>query len=168
MRIQLLETKTGKLLPAQIKKATFKDMPLKKDGWNFNWRSLFRIERMEVYKVSLVDTPDITEGVIAFSLQRNEMIELEDVEIAPYNIGRNGKYKRLTGALIAFCCLQSQTRGKGNYRGFVGFTSKTDLIAYYRKKYGASQAFGQRMFFSEETGKILIKKYLENEENKES
>ena len=66
MKIQLLETKTGKLVPAFIGKATVKDMPLKKDGWNFNWRNLFKEEGAEVYKVSLDGSPNKIEGIIIF------------------------------------------------------------------------------------------------------
>jgi hypothetical protein len=164
MKIQLLETKTGKLVPAFIGKATVKDMPFKKDGWNFNWRNLFKEEGAEVYKVSLDGSPNKIEGIIIFQLKNDEMLEMNNIEIAPYNIGNAGKYKRVSGVLIAFCCIQSLTLGKGNYKGFVSFESKTSLISYYQNKYGATQIIGQKMFFDQETGAELIKKYLNNEE----
>lgn len=38
MKVFLQDVKNDKLVEAIIEKADRKDMPLKKDGWQFNWR----------------------------------------------------------------------------------------------------------------------------------
>lgn len=52
MKITIRETKTGNEIPAQILKADKKDMPLKKNGWQFNWRELYRDEETMFYKLT--------------------------------------------------------------------------------------------------------------------
>lgn len=57
------------------------------------------------------------------------------------------------------------TQGKGGYQGFLSFTSKTELIPLYRERYGAQIAIGRSLFFNPETGKKLMKKYLDLDYN---
>lgn len=44
--------------------------------------------------------------------------------------------------------------------GYVAFTAKSDLIAYYRKVLHAQVARGQRMFLDEAAAEILLDKYI--------
>lgn len=88
------------------------------------------------------------------------MVFMDNVEVAPHNFGKNKKYDFVAGCLISFACLESFEKGQNNYKGFLSFESKTELIPYYAKKYGAMLALGQRMFIDPEAGKVLIKKYL--------
>lgn len=161
MKIQLLATKTGKLQPAFIEKATLKDMPLKKDGWNFNWRELFRENISgKFYKISLEHSPKIIEGMLLLVLMNGEMVEMKNIEIAPHNYGVKGENDYVAGCLISYACLKSKTMGLGAYKGFLSFESKTKLIPIYQKKYGAVPSLGQRMFIEEQVGEKLIKEYL--------
>jgi len=50
---------------------------------------------------------------------------------------------------------------KGNYKGYLVFTSKGVLIEYYQKKYNAELIFRERMILSPEKGKELILNYLQ-------
>lgn len=41
MKVMLKDTQSGNPVAAEIKAAELADMPLKKDGWQFNWRELY-------------------------------------------------------------------------------------------------------------------------------
>lgn len=160
MRVYLVNTKTNKREVANISKAVKKDLPFKKDGWNFNWRVLFKTEGSDFYKICLSETPDQIEGIIMITLNYGEMVFMNNVELAPHNIGKKKKYENIAGCLIAFACKDSFERGKNTYKGFLSFDSKTELIELYQNKYGAIWAMGQKMFFDPLGGKKLMREYL--------
>jgi hypothetical protein len=160
MELDLLEVKTGLLKEGVIEMATFKEMPLKKDGWQFNWRVLAKTEGVKVYKCILKDHPEEIQGVIMLSTMYDEMLFMNNIEVAPHNLGKNGTFHNVAGGLIGFACLQSFDLGKGNYKGYLSFDSKTELIELYQERYGATLAMKQRMFIDPEQGKILIDQYL--------
>ncbi|MEZ4847150.1 MAG: hypothetical protein R3B93_00665 [Bacteroidia bacterium] len=160
MLIELLEKKTGKKLLAKISKAVKNELPTKKDGWNFDWRGLYKVEGAEFYKISLNKSPELVEGVLMLTIYNGEMLFMNNIEAAPHNIGNNKKYENIAGCLLAFACRESFERGKEGYHGFLSFDSKTALIELYQKKYGASLALGNKMFFDPGAGKRLMKKYL--------
>lgn len=88
------------------------------------------------------------------------MVIMDVIEIAPHNIGSsNKKYNDVAGCLIAFACRES-FKIEGNYKGFLTFTSKTNLIDWYKNTYGATQTLGQRMFIDDLAGLKLTEKYL--------
>ncbi len=160
MDVQILEVKIGGMIDALIERASSKDMPLKKDKWQFNWRSLYKTEGAEFYKLTLKETPFTVEGVVMFTLMNEEMLYMNNIEIAPHNFGSNGKYDHVAGCLIAFGCKYSVSSGKNHYEGYLTFDNKTKLVPLYRNKYGAIQAMGLRMFIEPEIGVLLIRKYL--------
>jgi len=160
MKVELIESSTGKVHLADIKLIKYKELPLKKDGWSFNWKSLFKIEGSELYKISLEESPSEIQGVLMVTILYGEMLFMNNVENAPHNIGKNKRYENTAGCLLAFACKLSFEKGKGNYVGFLSFDSKTKLVELYQNKYGASLAMGHKMFFGSEAGKALMKKYL--------
>ena len=88
------------------------------------------------------------------------MLIMDALELAHHNIGlKNKRYDYVAGCLIAFACRES-FKLDGNYKGFLTFVSKTNLIEWYAKKYGAELALGQRMFIDWKNGEKLIEKYL--------
>lgn len=160
MKIFLQDTLGGELVEAIIEEAGKKDMPLKKDGWQFNWKKLNQIEGSLFYKLTRIKTPKIIEGIMMLTLINDEMLYLNNVEVAPHNYGKDGKYENVAGCLLAYGCYKSFELGKNHYLGFLSFDSKTKLIELYQRKYGAIWAMGQKMFFDPESGKNLMKKYL--------
>lgn len=160
MKIQLKEVETGKLYEGQILESFPKEMPLKKDGWQFTWKKLSKVEGAQFYKITLKDSPKKIEGILMITLINDEMLYMNNVEVAPHNYGRNGKYENVAGCLIAFACKKSFELGKGNYLGFLSFDSKTQLISLYQEKYGAIWAMGQKMFIDPIGGKKLMEEYL--------
>jgi len=134
-------------------------LPLKKDGWKFDWNKLIKEKNTETYVLRLKDSTKQIEGILQLKIE-NEMLIMDVIEIAPHNLGSSNKrFDYVAGCLIAFGCRQS-FRLKGPYKGFLTFTSKTNLIELYKSKYGATQALGQRMFIDDINGLKLIEKYL--------
>ena len=125
-------------------------------------KNLYKIEGAEIFKLTLLESPKVVEGLVMLSLMYGEILYMNNIEVAPHNIGKQGKYDRAAGILIAFGCHKSFEQGKGNYTGYLTFESKTELIPLYQKKYGAILAKGHRMFFEPEVGIDLINKYLED------
>jgi len=160
MEVDLIENKTGLIKKALIELATLKEIPPKKGGWKFTWRKLIKTEGSSVYRISLLETPSRVEGLVMLTLMFDEMIYMNDIEVAPHNYGRNGEYENVAGCLIAFACKESFEKGKNDYRGFLSFDSKTQLIEFYARKYGATVARGSKMYIGPKEGKELIRKYL--------
>jgi len=161
MQIYLLETQTGKAVSALILEAEKEDIPLKKDGWNFTWKDLYKDKNAVFYKLVLEAAPNMVEGIIMISIKNEEMVYLNNIELAPHNIGSKKRYDYVAGCLTAYGCMYAHEHGKGNYHGYACFDSKTELINHYRDKYGAEQTMGQRMYYSPNTGLKLVKKYLD-------
>ena len=162
MQVQLINTDNQEFVSAKIERAYLKDMPLKKNCWQFSWKKLYQTEGTEIYKLTLLESPMVVEGLIMLSLMYGEMLYMNNIEIAPHNIGEAGKLDRAAGCLIAFGCHQSFEKGRGHYTGYLTFESKTQLIPLYQTKYGAMLAVGQRMFIEPEVGIKLMNKYLDN------
>lgn len=160
MKVILLERETGIQKSAVVQRILRKELPLKKNGWSFNWRTLFKVEGSEIFKLSLEESPDEIQGIVMLTMFNDEMLFMNNVEVAPHNIGKNKKYDNTAGILLAFACKKSFEKGKGNYNGFLSFDSKTELIELYHEKYGATLAMGHKMYFDPEAGKKLMKEYL--------
>lgn len=112
------------------------------------------------FKITLEESPDQIEGMVMLSLMYDEMLYLNNIEVAPHNYGKGGQYDNVAGCLLAFACRMGMSHGKGNYKGFLAFDSKTELIELYQNKYGATWAMGQKMYFTPEAGDKLMEKYL--------
>lgn len=150
----------GEMVEAKIQVADIDEMPLSRDGWNFDWRKAFKEGDTVTYVLKVVDAPNIVHGLLQLKTD-GEMVIMNLIEISPENLG--GGNKRLddvAGCLIAFACRES-FKAKGNYQGYLSFQSKTELIVLYQEKYGAETAGGQMMFIDPTQGLRLISQYLE-------
>ena len=157
--VYILETKSNRFIEADIVVAKRKNVPLKKDGWNFNWKQLVQEQNTQTFILKTIELPQSVEGALHLKVESGMLI-MDAVEIAPHNIGRNKKrYDYVAGCLIAFACRES-FKLEGSYKGFLTFVSKTNLIKWYSEKYDATLTLGQRMFIDSESGEKLINKYL--------
>ena len=155
--INILDAINGELVKSEIVVPDTKALPLKKDGWNFNWRQLSK--NGTIYVLRTIDSSENIEGALCLR-NEYEMLIMDALELAPHNTGRaNKRYDYVAGCLIAFACRES-FKIQGEYQGFLTFVSKTNLIKWYSEKYGAELALGQRMFIDWENGEKLIDKYL--------
>ena len=160
--IYILDIINEKLVEAEIIPLEKKDVPLKKEGWKFNWREATRNTKLKPYVLKLKNEPKTVEGAVLLKIEE-EMLIMDILEIAPHNVGQKKKYDYVAGTLIAYSCRESFKLG-GNYKGFLTFVAKTKLIGWYMEKYGAQLALGQRMFIDWEMGKKLVEEYLNRKE----
>ncbi|MBY0481723.1 MAG: hypothetical protein K2Q21_10230 [Chitinophagaceae bacterium] len=158
MIVEILDVFNNRILKAEIVPAESTSMPQKRNGWNFNWKKLLKNENTKTVMLRLVETPQTIEGVLQLKNYGNMLI-MDVIEIAPHNIGPHKKYEHVAGCLIAYACRES-FKTEGNYRGYLTFVSKTNLIKWYTSKYGAKLAIGQKMYIDPDKGSELIDKYL--------
>lgn len=135
------------------------NVPSQKDGWKFDWNKQVKESNTKTYILRLKDNIQGIEGILQLRIE-HDMLIMDIIEIAPHNLGStNKKYDYVAGCLIAFACRES-FKIEGPYKGYLTFVSKTNLIEWYKKQYGATQALGQRMFIDDSIGLKLIQKYL--------
>lgn len=79
--------------------------------------------------------------------------DVDIVETAPHNYSHMGRYEGVGAHLFAIAYQVSIDAGCD---GFVTFTSKSDLVEYYKEKLGAEVFRDRRMYIDEEAARILI------------
>lgn len=95
------------------------------------------------------------------SLYNQEMVFMNNLEIAPWNIGSGKRYDRVAACLIAFGCKLAIETGKGAYQGYLTFVSKTQLLQHYEKIYGAKRTTGLTMYIDPIQSEKLIYSFLD-------
>ncbi len=160
----IIDNQTNELIDVEIVGATYKTLPLKKNGWKFNWRKAYKDENSSIFILRIKLNPASIQGALQLVVQEGMLI-MNLVEIAPQNIGSTLKrYDFVAGCLIAFSCRES-FKLENNYKGFLTFESKTRLIELYKNKYFAQQAMGQKMFIEPADGRKLIDTYINRNKN---
>ena len=147
------QTEVYRLTKADLKQVT------KKNKWNFNWKSELENNAKEVYKLAIVNNPNIIQGLLSLSIEQDH-IYISLLENAPFNIGKKKLYEGVAGNLIAYACKISFQRG---FDGFVAFDAKTKLIEHYKTTLNAKLVGGQRMIIDNCAANILVGKYFKNE-----
>ncbi len=130
----------------------------KKTGWNFDWKAELTSNVKEVFKLTILNNPNIIQGLLSLTLEPDH-VYMHLLENAPFNIGQTKLYEGVAGNLIAHACKVSFQQG---FEGFVGFTAKTKLIDHYQKTLGAYTLGGNRMIIPTESAQILIDKYFKS------
>lgn len=158
--IYILDLLKEELVEAEITPVDLKNIPLKKNGWQFNWSKVAKDRKGQTFVLRTLNSPETIEGALNLTIE-HDMLIMNALELAPHNVGTQHKrYDYVAGCLIAFACRES-FKLESNYKGFLTFVAKSRLIQWYMGKYGAQLAIGQRMFIDWETGEELIKKYLQ-------
>ena len=121
MKVKILEVDSDQLISAEIKKGDKKEMPSLADGWSFNFNKHILSKGKRVFVLVKEDTPTIIEGCMIFSNHEFFGPFMDYLEVAPHNWGRNGKYKRIAGCLIAYACRLSFKETIGAERGILTF-----------------------------------------------
>ena len=131
----------------------------KTNGWLFNWKEEFKEPAREVYKLTIVNNPDIIQGLISLEVKEDH-VYMHLVESAPFNKGKTKVYIGVPGNLVAFACKLSFQRG---HEGNVSFLSKTQLVDHYINTLGAIHLGGRVMIIETQTALKLINKYFLNQ-----
>lgn len=99
--IYILDRINGELVKSEIVPIDKKTVPLKKDGWNFNWLQLSKEENGRTYVLRTLNSPELIEGALQLKL-KDEMLIMDALELAPHNIGQKKKrYDYVAGCLIS-------------------------------------------------------------------
>ena len=129
---------------------------LKKKDWLFNWEAEAKLKDRKVYKLVIVDNPNIIQGLISLQ-DRKDHIFMTLIESTKFNRGSKKIYLGVPGNLVAFACKISFDKG---YSGYVSFESKTNLIAHYKKELKAHLLFRNFMAFDSKSASKLIELYF--------
>jgi len=156
VKVNIYDNIRKKKVIGRILQAFKKDLPKSDSDWNFDWKSLYSRNTL-VFKLTYED--DI-QGLLKMSKVDEGYYEMSNLELSPNNFGPNGKFDKIAGCLIAYACLLTFELNQGEYKGYLAFTSKGELIEHYEKQYFAELVFREKMIIFPENGKKLIRKYL--------
>ncbi len=154
----ILNTISGDSFQTEVIRLGKSDMKhiTKTKGWNFNWKQEFDEIKKEVYKLTIVNNPNIIQGLLSVTIEQDHVF-MALLESAPFNIGKRKIYEGVAGNLVAYACKISFQKG---FEGFVVFTAKTKLIDHYEKNLGANHFKNQRMIIDTQAAKTLVEKYF--------
>ena len=153
-------TISGDSFQTEVLRLTTKDLKhlTRKNGWNFDWKSELSNNAKEVFKLTIVNNPEIIQGLVSFTVE-SDHIFMDLLESAPYNVGKNKLYEGIPGNLVAFACKVSFQHG---FNGYIAFTAKTKLIDHYTHSLGAFLLRGHRMIITSASAKFLVEKYFKS------
>lgn len=167
MKIRIVQLSDSKEVDAEIISTSKLILPSLIDGWKFNFKKHSKKTGFITFALVCEETPNIIEGCLIFQMKEKIEPYMAFLEIAPHNKGRNKKFDKIAGCLIAFACRLSFTEGKGDYKGWLAFDvleeNKEDeikLMAVYCEKYGAIKYGETTMLITPEIGQNLITKFL--------
>ena len=150
----IIERLTGKEHKAIVESVVTVDYnQITKANFFFNWKTE---KKNEVYKLRLA-TSDSILGLMSFEKHKVEhRIELKLLAVSKENRGKNKKYERIAGCLIAFVCKVAVT-DYGEY-ACVSLIPKTLLKKHYIKSYGMKEA-GRSVYLEDKCLLELLLKY---------
>ena len=151
VEVKIRNTRNNKFI-AQIEEFRKTDLKRITGDWQFNWKQLYN----STAKFFMISYEDQVQGIIKLEEENESYFVLKNIEVAPWNYGSIGKYKNIAEVLMSYACLKSLELNTGNYKGFLVFSSKGNLIEYYQKKYKAELIFRERMIINPQIGKQLI------------
>ena len=129
---------------------------IKKAEWLFDWKVEAKSIDKKVYKLVIVDNPNIIQGLISLQ-DRGDHIFMPLIESNKFNRGDKKIYLGVPGNLVAFACKVSFDKG---YGGYVSFESKSKLKEHYKKTLGAHFLFGNFMAIDSKAAIKLIDQYF--------
>jgi hypothetical protein len=109
------------------------------DGWLFDFSKNSQQKGKAAFIFVKEDTPKVVEGGMIFSLHETFGPYMDFLEVAQHNKGEDGKYKRVSGCLIAYACGLSFEKGVDSDSGFLKFQALSVNYESTKRieKYGA-------------------------------
>ena len=87
MKLFLRERGTNVSKVGTIVEVSKRDLPFKKDGWQFNWRQLYKMSNARCYKLVAAESPHIIEGLLMLQNDGDAVI-MRNIEKAAHNFGK--------------------------------------------------------------------------------
>lgn len=97
----------------------------------FTWKSLK--QKATIYKLQIVDEEDILGVMALVDFPTEKRIEIKLIASSIENRGKNKKYDRIAGCLIAYACRLSIDKYLKD--ACVSLIPKTELLNHYKQKY---------------------------------
>lgn len=87
LKERILKRESGEIIDTEISLVTKADLKLftKSRGWIFNWKHEFSQTGREVYKLTILGQPDITQGLMSLTVMLDH-VYIHLLESAPYII----------------------------------------------------------------------------------
>lgn len=63
-----------------------------KTGWAFEWRNELKQNDRDVYKLTIVNSPEIIQGLVSFTI-KSDNVFMHLLESAPFNRGKDKVYE---------------------------------------------------------------------------
>jgi len=143
------------MLATKVLPANLKELRLLGGGWLFDWAQ--ESLNFDVHKLVTLENQDEIQGLVSLQIKKG-FVYVSLVESAPHNRNKEKVNDGVGGNLFAFACKLSKEKGFG---GFVTFESKTELMGYYAKNFGAKPiGNSNRMFIDEAAAEKLIATYF--------
>ena len=154
----IIEVCSGICKEAVIEKVHPSDFAiLTKKRYSFNWQSVKKTTT--IYKLTIKGEKDILGVIALIDYPEEKRIEIKLLASSNENQGKNKRYDRIAGCLIAFACKLSAEK----YFKFacVSLLPKTALINHYKQKY--YMAWGGWQLYLESTAldKLVIEYFHE-------
>ncbi len=156
----IVNTISGDSFPTEVSLFTKNDLKqiTKKKGWLFDWKKELNFLDREIYKLTIVNNPNIIQGLTSLTIHHDHVL-IHLIENAPFNRGKEKLYEGVPGNLVAFACKLSFQRGN---QGFVSFHAKTNLINHYIKTLGAYHFSSHLMVIDTDAATKLVDKYFKS------
>lgn len=154
----VLDKKNDNLKKVIIEVVIPKEIKVNSKKFEFDWYKLAKQRNSITYSLKFNEATEEILGLLNLTNIQGMLI-MNMVEVTKENIGKEKNYDYIAGCLIAFACQQSFDIDS-NYKGFLTFNAKSELINLYKIKYFAKQINGQRMYIEPENGVKLIDEYL--------
>ena len=150
-------TVSGDSFKTEVLELTLADIrKIKKEDWLFEWKAEASSKDKKVYKLVIVDNPNIIQGLISLQ-DRGDHIFMPLIESNKFNRGDKKIYLGVPANLVAFACKVSFDKG---YGGYVSFESKSKLKEHYKKTLMAHFLFGNFMAIDSKAAAKLIDQYF--------
>lgn len=136
----------------QVNLVTKNDLDhLTKQQFYFDWKKQFHHQMIKIV------LNDEILGVLSYQHLKDERIEINLLAVSRENCGKQKKYERVAGNLIAYVCREAIKEYGIN--GCVSLIPKTALKKHYSKKYGMKTA-GKIVFLDGAELISMIQNYI--------
>lgn len=150
----LIERESDTVVETEFKERLFPITKTEFQGWKFDW-SKTEEQGYLIYELFIKGDEEV-QGRISLRIDGG-VADVDIVETAPHNYGHTGKYIGVGGHLFAIACQCSLEAGCD---GVVAFTSKSDLVEYYKRELNAIEIMPRRMVIFEDAAQLLLDKYI--------
>ena len=152
----IIEQITAEQRPAHILPTANDDFKkLTSTRYSFNWKKLKK--ENVIYKLTLKDNGDILGLMALHDYPAEERIEIKLLAVSVENIGKNKKYERIAGCMIAFAGRNALLKFKND--PVLSLVPKTELRRHYSNKYGMIDA-GWQLYLEGKALLNVVNEYL--------